>query len=63
MRLYEGTVSDFNWDVLENKVADQISSSYERYYHKRVAPSEYRAWQQSLNFLRNSSRKLVRSIR
>lgn len=54
MRLYEGTVSDFNRDVLENRVADQISSSYESYYHKRVAPSEYRAWQQSLNFLRNS---------
>jgi uncharacterized protein len=54
MRLYEGTISDFNRDVLENKAADRISSSYEKYYRRRVSPSEYRAWQQSLNFLKNS---------
>jgi uncharacterized protein len=54
MRLYEGTITEFNQGVLENKIADQIGSSYERYYRKRVNPSEYRAWQQSLNFLKNS---------
>lgn len=54
MRLYEGTVVDFNRDVLENKVADRIRSSFENYYRRRVGPSEYRAWQQSLNFLRNT---------
>ena len=31
MRLYEGTVSNFNRDVLENKIADQLSASYENY--------------------------------
>jgi uncharacterized protein len=54
MRLYEGTISDFNASVLENKIADQVGSSYERYYRRRVNPAEYRAWQQSFNFLKNS---------
>jgi uncharacterized protein len=54
MRLYEGTVADFNRDVIQNKAADLISASYERYYRRRVGSSEFRSWQQSLNFLRNS---------
>jgi DUF2075 family protein len=54
MRLYEGTITDFNNAVLENRIADQISLKFEGYYKRRVAPSEYRSWQQSLNFLRNS---------
>lgn len=54
MRLYEGSISEFNRDVLENKAADRISSSYEQYYRRRASQSEYRAWQQSLNFLKNS---------
>jgi DUF2075 family protein len=40
--------------VLQNEIADRIGSSYERYYRRRVNPLEYRAWQQSLNFLKNS---------
>lgn len=54
MRLYEGIVSDFNRDVVENKIADQISTRFLNYYRRNVGASEYRAWQQSLNFLRNS---------
>lgn len=54
MRLYEGTIAEFNKGVLENAIADQIGASYERYYKRRVNSSEFRAWQQSLNFLRNS---------
>jgi len=54
MRLYEGTIADFNKGVLENAIADQIGASYERYYKRRVNSSEFRAWQQSLNFLKNS---------
>jgi DUF2075 family protein len=54
MRLYEGTISDFNTAVLQNQIADHIASRYERHYKRRVSPSEYRAWQQSLNFLNNS---------
>ncbi len=54
MRLYEGTIGDFNRSVIQNQIADQIDSSYKQYYKRRAAPSEYRAWQQSLNFLRNS---------
>lgn len=54
MRLYEGTIAEFNKGVLENAIADQIGTSYERYYKRRVNSSEFRAWQQSLNFLKNS---------
>jgi DUF2075 family protein len=54
MRLYEGTISDFNNAVLQNEIADQISQKFESYYKRRVAPSEYRSWEQSLNFLKNS---------
>ena len=54
MRLYEGTITEFNTAVLGNEIADRIGSSYEKYYKKRVNPSEFRAWQQSLNFLNNS---------
>ena len=54
MRLYDGTVADFNQAVIQNAIADRIGSSYERYYRRRVGPSEYKAWQVSLNFLKNS---------
>src|ERR1700722_5078068 len=54
MRLYEGTIRDFSNAVIENRAADDVRSSYERYYSRPVSPSELRAWQQSLNFLKNS---------
>lgn len=54
MRLYEGTITSFNKAVVQNEIADTIASSYERHYQRRVNPSEHRAWQQSLNFLKNS---------
>src|ERR1700731_2730183 len=54
MRLYEGVISNFNESVLHNKIADQISSKYEQYYKRAVNQSEFRAWQQSLLFLKNA---------
>jgi DUF2075 family protein len=54
MRLYEGVLAGFNEAVLENKIADQVASSFEKYYRRSVNPAEFRAWQQSFNFLRNS---------
>src|SRR3989338_3579479 len=54
MRLYEGTITEFNSHVLYNEIADIISKKYSQYYHKLPAESEYRAWQQSLNFLNNA---------
>jgi uncharacterized protein len=53
MRMYEGTIASFNADVIANRIADQVSSSFERYYRRRVNSSEYRSWQQSFNFLKN----------
>ncbi|MBI2607593.1 MAG: DUF2075 domain-containing protein [Candidatus Doudnabacteria bacterium] len=49
MRLYEGTVQDFNYNVSHNQIADKVAEAYATYYKKRPAESEYRSWQQSLS--------------
>ena len=54
MRLYEGSITEFSDAVVQNTLADKISASYQKYYGRTVGQSEYRSWQQSLNFLRNS---------
>jgi DUF2075 family protein len=54
MRLYEGTIIEFNTAVVRNELADRISTNYEHYFHRGINPSEYRSWQQSLNYLKNS---------
>lgn len=54
MRLYEGTIGEFAKAVLHNEIADDLSHNFECYYKRRPSPGEYRAWQQSFNFLRNS---------
>ncbi|MBZ5526810.1 MAG: DUF2075 domain-containing protein [Acidobacteriia bacterium] len=54
MRLYEGTITDFNQAVLHNAIADQIATKYEQYYKRAANQSEFRAWQQSLLFLKNA---------
>lgn len=54
MRLYEGTIKEFNDDIIQNRIADLIAQSYQAYYQRRVNESEYRAWQQSLSILNNA---------
>ena len=54
MRLYEGAVADFNAAVLQNQIADQIASKYQLYYRRAVGQSEFRAWQQSLVYVKNA---------
>jgi uncharacterized protein len=54
MRLYEGTINEFNAAVIKNELADRISANFETCFHRAAGPSEYRAWQQSLNYLKNS---------
>ena len=54
MRLYEGTVADFNADVIRSTLADKLADKFQTYYQKAVAESEYRAWQQSSQYLNNS---------
>lgn len=56
MRLYEGTIEQFDRDVTYNRIADLIQERYRQHYHKRPLSSEYRSWQQSLNILNNSFR-------
>ncbi len=54
MRLYEGTVVDFNTDVIRSGLADKLAEKYRNYYRRAVGKSEYRAWQQSSQYLKNS---------
>src|SRR5690348_8322319 len=54
MRLYEGAIADFNAAVLENTIADQIAAKYQQHYKRGVGQSEFRAWQQSLIFVKNA---------
>ena len=54
MRLYEGTVADFNSDVIRGALADRLAEKYRTYYRKTVGESERRAWQQSSQYLKNS---------
>src|SRR5690242_18694327 len=54
MRLYEGTVQEFNAEVARNSLADKLATKYEAHYRHSVGQSEYRAWQQSSQYLKNS---------
>ena len=54
MRLYEGAVADFNAAVLENRIADQVAAKYHQHYKRAVGQPEFRAWQQSLVFVKNA---------
>jgi len=56
MRLYEGSIREFNQDITHNRIADIVQDCYRLYYHKSPSNSEYRSWQQSLNILNNSFR-------
>lgn len=54
MKLYDGTITTFNEDVIHNRIADKVSYAYSKYYHKSPPESEYRAWSQSLTVFNNS---------
>lgn len=54
MRLYEGAVNKFSEDVIHNRIADILKDSFLSYYKRTPSDSEYRSWQQSLNFLNNA---------
>lgn len=54
MRIYEGTIKEFNADIVHNRLADRISANFTKYYRRSPHVSEYRSWQQSLAVLNNS---------
>ena len=51
MKLYEGTVNDFVQDVLQNRIAELLSEKFLSYYSKKVSPSEFNSWNNSLRVL------------
>ncbi len=54
MILYEGTIEQFNEDVMQNSIADRAADEYKTYYKRNPGESEYRAWAHSLAILNNS---------
>ena len=54
MRLYEGTVAEFNADVVASRLADKLADRFHDYYQRNAGDSEYRSWQQSSQYLKNS---------
>ena len=54
MILYEGTIEQFNEDVMQNCIADRTADKYRAYYKKNPGDSEYRSWAHSLAILNNS---------
>ncbi|MGI6775909.1 MAG: DUF2075 domain-containing protein [Patescibacteria group bacterium] len=56
MILYEGTIEQFNQDVIQNCIADRAAEKYQAHYNRRPNNSEYRSWAYSLAILNNSFR-------
>lgn len=54
MRLYEGTVAEFNSDVVRSTLADKLAERFLTHYRHSPGKSEYDSWQQSSLFLKNS---------
>ena len=54
MRLYDGDVEQFRNDVINNRIADIMAQKYQQYFNRAVGKSEYRSWENSLNFLKNA---------
>jgi len=54
VRLYEGSVGEFRGDVVHNVLADKLATAFEGHYRRPAPKGEVGAWQQSLNFLKNS---------
>ena len=54
MRLYEGTIREFNADVVQSVLATKLAKKYHNYYQRAPAESEHRAWRQSCHYLKNS---------
>jgi len=54
MILYEGSIEQFNGDVMQNVIADRATEKYRAYYGRRPGDREYRSWAISLAILNNS---------
>jgi DUF2075 family protein len=54
VRLYEGSIRQFQQDVIHSRIADKLAGAFKAYYHHAAGKSEVGAWQQSFNFLKNS---------
>ena len=54
MRLYEGSIGGFRDDLIRNSLFDKLAEAFRGYYRRPAPKGELGAWQQSLNYLKNS---------
>jgi uncharacterized protein len=54
VKLYTGTVEQFNRDVLTNQMPDKLQKAYETYYYRMANPREVQSWTNSLQFMKNA---------
>ncbi|MCX8195252.1 MAG: DUF2075 domain-containing protein [Candidatus Micrarchaeota archaeon] len=52
-RLYDATLEEFKTDVLTNRISDILTASFKQYYLREPTASEKRAWENSLNYVKN----------
>ena len=56
MRLFEGSVKEFDGLVTTNSLADILENNYREYYKHGPGQSEIKSWRESLNYLNNAIR-------
>ena len=54
VKLYTGTIEQFNQDVLRNEMPNKLQKAYEAYYYRMANPREVQSWTNSLQFMKNA---------
>ena len=53
MIIYAATKEEFSSDIIKNQIEDKISTLFQIKLGRRVGPSEFRSWQNSLMYMNN----------
>lgn len=56
MRLFEGTIEEFERNILDNSMTDTLKETFAAYYHRAPGAAEQRSWSTSLIYLNNAIR-------
>jgi len=54
MRLYEGSISQFQGDLIDGRIAAKVATAFREYYHRGASRGEVGSWERSFNFLSSS---------
>lgn len=53
LMLYDGDLDSYRKDVINNRIADILGKKYLELYKRKISPSEYNSWQNSLRVLKD----------